>query len=167
MQKIRLYSSRRLFCLFVLAALAIAVTIFCFSAEPATESADRSTGLAAVLLRLVYSDLDGLSDARQTELLLAADHFLRKTAHFCVYAAFGFFICLASLGFSRAWLLHTAYTLLIGASYAASDEIHQMLVPGRGPAVTDVLLDSTGVLAGALFALAVAHFLCKNKKSLH
>lgn len=41
---------------------------------------------------------------------------------------------------SGAWLLATAY--------AASDEFHQIFVPGRTPKVTDVMLDSAGVLLG-------------------
>ena len=41
-------------------------------------------------------------------------------------------------------------------AYAASDEIHQLFVPGRACMPLDVLIDSSGALAGvAIFALAV------------
>ena len=37
---------------------------------------------------------------------------------------------------------------LIAALYAASDEIHQLFVPGRSGQLSDVILDSAGALAG-------------------
>ena len=39
---------------------------------------------------------------------------------------------------------------LIGSFYAASDELHQLFVPGRSGEIKDVLLDSLGVLLGVL-----------------
>lgn len=47
-----------------------------------------------------------------------------------------------------AWACATAY--------AATDELHQMLVPGRSCLAGDVLLDSSGVLVGVLAFWAVA-----------
>ena len=38
--------------------------------------------------------------------------------------------------------------LLVSVTYAAADEFHQTLVPGRGGAITDVLIDAAGALAG-------------------
>jgi VanZ family protein len=38
----------------------------------------------------------------------------------------------------------------IVAGYAALDEFHQSFVPGRGPAVADVLLDAAGGVAAQL-----------------
>ena len=37
---------------------------------------------------------------------------------------------------------------LIAAGYAATDEFHQLFVPGRSGQISDVLLDSAGALAG-------------------
>lgn len=34
--------------------------------------------------------------------------------------------------------------------YAISDEVHQMFVPGRGPSLKDVLVDSIGIIMGLL-----------------
>lgn len=164
MQKIKLYDSPLLKVLFIVLALVIAVTIFLFSAEPATDSAERSTSLAKSLLLLVYPDFASLPAGKQEQLLSATDHLLRKTTHFCVYAALGIFICLVSLGCFATCKAHLLRTLLIGAAYAASDEIHQAFVPGRGPGVGDVLIDSAGVIAGALCALLLAKILLKRKK---
>lgn len=44
-------------------------------------------------------------------------------------------------------------SLIIGVLYAITDEIHQCFTPGRGPNITDVILDSQGVLVGILISL--------------
>ena len=41
---------------------------------------------------------------------------------------------------------------MIVAGYASLDEFHQSFVPGRTPAVTDVLLDTTGGAAAQAIA---------------
>ena len=50
-----------------------------------------------------------------------------------------------------AWVLATLYS--------ATDEFHQSFVPGRHPAVTDVMIDSFGAMAG----LILANRYCKQK----
>ena len=52
----------------------------------------------------------------------------------------------------RAGLL----TVLLGVAYGISDEMHQAFIPGRQPAVADVLADTVGTLAGLAAAVAVA-----------
>ena len=47
------------------------------------------------------------------------------------------------------------YSLIIGVIYAISDEIHQCFTPGRGPLVTDVIIDTMGVLLGILLVVLV------------
>ena len=64
------------------------------------------------------------------------------------------FSCLCQIGkracFSRQWL----WAWLIGTAYAATDELHQLTVAGRGPSVADVGIDSVGVALGiAVFAV--------------
>ena len=45
--------------------------------------------------------------------------------------------------------------MLVGVTYAASDEFHQSFVPGRGPSIIDVGIDSLGVLTGILIVLII------------
>ncbi|WP_107995233.1 VanZ family protein [Trichococcus paludicola] len=42
------------------------------------------------------------------------------------------------------------YTVLFVFLYASSDEFHQSFVPGRGPAFSDVLIDTAGGLTGII-----------------
>ncbi len=45
--------------------------------------------------------------------------------------------------------------MLVGVLYAASDEFHQSFVPGRGPSIVDIGIDSLGVLTGILAVLII------------
>jgi VanZ family protein len=42
------------------------------------------------------------------------------------------------------------YALLFVFLYASSDEFHQSFIPGRGPAFSDVLIDTAGGLTGVM-----------------
>ena len=53
---------------------------------------------------------------------------------------------------------------LIAALYAASDEIHQLFVPGRSGQLSDVILDSAGALAGVA-AFTVHCWLINRRKA--
>ena len=46
-------------------------------------------------------------------------------------------------------------SLVIGIVYASSDEIHQRFVSGRSGQITDVMIDSFGVLFGILIVMLV------------
>ena len=76
---------------------------------------------------------------------------LRKLAHFTEFA---------SLGMILSWimlLLAKPIPLALGCGFAAAciDETIQMFVPDRGPAFTDVLIDTSGVLTGIFLLLLI------------
>ena len=85
---------------------------------------------------------------------------LRKMAHFAEFSALGF--CLAWRSGMKG--SRPLYAFLFGAGAAAIDETIQLFVPERGPRVTDVLLDSSGVLTGMLL-LFLGHTLLKKRKT--
>lgn len=96
-----------------------------------------------------------------SQAALAQMHYgVRKCAHFTEY----FILSLLILRGIRAGRHETrlAWALAaigVVAGYAALDELHQRFVPGRTPAVRDVLIDTTGGATAqaiaALFALFV------------
>jgi VanZ family protein len=76
------------------------------------------------------------------------DYLYRKAAHVAEYVILAVLLC-------RAWrgsgVRAPAYVLLaLGTAvlYAMTDEFHQGFVPGRTASALDVLIDSTGCLAG-------------------
>lgn len=51
----------------------------------------------------------------------------------------------------------------ISSLYAATDEIHQLFVPGRSDQMSDVILDSAGAMAGILVLAAVRKIRSRHK----
>ena len=83
-------------------------------------------------------------------------HLIRKSAHFTEYFILSLLILRGIRAREKGWHLRWALaTVLIVAGYAALDEFHQSFVPGRGPAVTDVLIDTSGGIAAQLVASLV------------
>jgi VanZ family protein len=92
--------------------------------------------------------------SRQTIELL--HHLIRKCAHFTEYFILSLLILRGIRSGEKGWHLRWALaTVLIVAGYAALDEFHQSFVPGRGAAVTDVLIDASGGIAAQLVASLV------------
>ena len=82
-------------------------------------------------------------------------HVVRKMAHFCEYMLEGFLLMLCMRVYSRHPLRHITVPMLGGVLTALTDEAIQLYSPGRSSQVTDVWLDSVGVLAGILAALVL------------
>ena len=80
-------------------------------------------------------------------------HLVRKLAHFCEYTLEGFLLMLCMRVYSRRPLRHITVPMLAGVLTALTDETIQLFSEGRSSQVTDVWLDSAGVLAGILAAL--------------
>ena len=146
--------------------------IFYFSSENGEESGNRSAGVTDLILGIVCPDFDSLPQAEQQLMETRVHHAVRKIAHFLEYALLGFLTACLTVYLRRlftrirpwqTWVIPAGFCLL----YAISDEIHQIF-SGRGPRVTDVLIDFTG----AVFGVCVAHGavrmikrICKAKKS--
>ena len=93
-------------------------------------------------------------------------HLVRKLAHFCEYTLEGFLLMLCMRVYSRHPLRHITVPMLGGVLTALTDETIQLYSPGRSSQVTDVWLDSVGVLAGILAALvlmALLHLLFHHR----
>ena len=82
-------------------------------------------------------------------------HVVRKMAHFCEYLLEGFLLMLCMRVYTRQYIWHISVPMLGGVLTALTDETIQIFSPGRSSQVTDVWLDSAGVLAGILTALVL------------
>ena len=83
------------------------------------------------------------------------DHIVRKLAHFCEYMLEGFLLMLCMRVYTRQYIWHISVPMLGGVLTALTDETIQIFSPGRSSQVTDVWLDSAGVLAGILVAIVL------------
>ena len=55
------------------------------------------------------------------------------------------------------------YSLAFSVIFAVTDEIHQAFVPGRGPALKDVLLDAVGAALGIAVIYAFYRYKRRGK----
>lgn len=86
-------------------------------------------------------------------------HLVRKLAHFTEFAVLG-----ALLGWRSGMLGRGRLRpFLWGAAAACADETIQRFVPGRGPGLRDVCIDSCGVAAG-VFLIFLGHTLLGNSE---
>lgn len=144
--------------------------IFAFSAENAAESTDTSNGLLYSILRLFDPRFDSYSEEEQGALLEGYSFYIRKTAHFSIYAILGFLVSNAFAYQSHVYgkpslSKRLGFSLLIGVLYAVSDEIHQYFVPGRSCDVRDMLIDSAGVAVGILLSFILTLLIKKHRKN--
>lgn len=135
----------RLFVRDVLPVLLWLIIVF-FMSTKAGGASHTNSALDGLLARFFPTLSASLSFAQRD----AIHYYTRKAAHITEYAVLGLLMMRAlRLSLRRlppgalwgmAWLLATLY--------AATDEYHQVFVPGRTPKVTDVMLDSVGALVG-------------------
>ncbi|GIQ71246.1 VanZ family protein [Xylanibacillus composti] len=78
------------------------------------------------------------------------NHIVRKNAHFISYLILGILTMQAMRRSGVSWSKSIVYSMLLCVTYAISDEWHQSFVPGRGPEVRDVGIDSVGAIVGII-----------------
>lgn len=136
------------------------IIIFMFSAQPASDSNQLSVGFTKVLLdtfgKVIPLDIE---ISTINNIVVQFNHIIRKFAHFAVYLILGILVSRALIkeGFKVRVFLISFFICVI---YAASDELHQLFVQGRGCQLKDVLIDSTGAMVG----IALNRFLLRLEK---
>jgi VanZ family protein len=99
--------------------------------------------------RVIFPLLRFLFPHASYYFLFRAEHIIRKGAHIFEYFVFSLLLLRTIRGERAGWRLTWGIAaILIVFGYACTDELHQALVPGRGPAFADVMLDTAaGILA--------------------
>ena len=122
--------------------------IFKLSSQPAVESWKVSGEVTDINIKVI----DKLTPNTKFNVN-EFNHMVRKNAHFFIYLGLG---VLTVNALRKKGIVRYKYiALLICILYAISDEFHQVFVPGRGPGVKDVLIDSAGALVGILIYLGI------------
>ncbi|MBR2834984.1 MAG: VanZ family protein [Coriobacteriales bacterium] len=165
-----------------LAVLAVCSFIFFMSAQPADESSVMSNSIFDIVVGIFIPDYNLLDADEQLIKKSQLTHIIRKLAHFTEFAVLGVTILNLLYQIAKANLSGEQETgkhfesnryiplagkipvaWLLATLYAATDEFHQLFVPGRGGLITDVCIDSAGVLTGVLITAAIIAF--KQRKS--
>lgn len=141
--------------IFILTAGMIAFA-FIHSSMPADLSSEESESVMGVLQYIL--NFLGFS----AEL---TDHIVRKAAHFAEYTAIGMLLVSCAYSFSRTKpYRYYSQILFAGLATAVCDETIQLNVAGRSGQITDVLLDFSGVITGAVFMLLIYMIYRKIRK---
>ena len=134
-----------------------------------SQNAEVSSGISGNVIRLIvgifYPGFDNLPAAEQTEIVASLQFLARKSAHFSIYMILGVLSFLTFISYEK--LLFALRLTLSGGIcllYAASDEIHQLFIPGRSGEVRDVMIDFSGAVLGIALSTLVFLLICRIKK---
>jgi VanZ family protein len=134
--------------------------IFMFSNQPAADSKELSSGITEFVLTAIEKISPEISGHVDT-----LHHIVRKNAHFTIYLILGALAlnALRTSGIRGSRSVISALAICI--IYAATDELHQLFIPGRSGEVKDVFIDSSGAIAGiGIYLLLRMLFNRKHRK---
>lgn len=141
------------------------VVIFSFSAREADESAAMSYSVGKEIGRLVIPEFRSWSEDKQEQFAEKIDFPVRKCAHASEYAVLGVLILGTAYSFSEDQKKKTVLLSWgLATLYAATDEFHQLFVPGRSCQFRDVCIDSAGALTGVLLFSLIKHKIEKSSE---
>lgn len=149
--------------IFLIAAVLWMTVIFLFSSRNGDTSAQDSGRIGRLVGEIFVPGFKDWDADRQTVFAGTVDHPIRKAAHASEYAVLGILIFGVVYERRKSRVRCLFLPWLLGTAYAATDELHQLLVPGRSGQVSDVVIDSAGVLAGVL-VISVLSLAVTNRK---
>lgn len=124
--------------------------VFYFSNQIADDSSKLSGGITREILNFFH-----ILEGKTLEQQSAIETVVRKLAHFSIYTLGGILILLHVNLYKIKVNKKVIITWLLGTTYAITDEIHQLFVPGRSGEIRDVCIDSLGVITGILMILII------------
>ena len=130
--------------LFLVLAIIWMIMIFGFSSRNGDLSGEDSGRVGRLVGEWFVPGFDEWSGVKQNAFVDKVDFPVRKTAHATEYAVLG------TLIFGATYEIQRKKRYIVGTIYAATDEIHQLFVPGRSGQVRDVLIDSCGAFIGVM-----------------
>lgn len=142
--------------------------IFAFSAQVKEESSEVSIAFS---YRVVSSAGNffhlHLNEEELRRISNAIEGHVRKAAHMTEFAILSVLLYLWLERWQLTIYKRSIIAMLMSVVYAASDEIHQLFVPGRAGSIRDVIIDSTGAILGVLIFMGVKKcisFLCSRRR---
>lgn len=133
--------------------------VFYFSNQISDDSSKLSGGITRAILNF-FNILEGKTLEQQS----AIETIIRKLAHYSIYTIGGILILLHVNLYKISANKKVIISQLIGTLYAATDEVHQLFVPGRSGEIRDVCLDSLGVITGIIITLIIQKMIKRGVK---
>ena len=138
-------------------------TVFIFSNQESTESSGVSKKITNNIVK-TFHIVDKYNEEDKQNIIDNIEHIIRKLAHYSLYTLGGFLIYLEINEYKIPLLRKIIYTQIFGTSYACTDELHQILIPGRSGEIKDIFIDSCGIFTGVVVAILCIFLLKKIKE---
>ena len=156
-------------------ALVWMITVFIFSSQDGTQTLNTS----GAFIQVIDSTLNNVesNNTNKTDTVNTQDNnnkkynysqelqtFVRKNAHYFLYTVGGIILSVFFYAFLKNNKKIYAFAILTGMIYAMSDEFHQRFVAGRTSRITDVGIDTLGVITGTILFMIFVNILIKSRK---
>ena len=144
----------------IIAVLIWMSIIFGFSNQQGEGSGNTSRKISEVIVQMI--DIQHkYSEVEKDKLIEIVEPILRKVAHLTIYTIGGIAIANCVCQFCGKEKMVIGISTCIGAIYAISDELHQLMVNGRSGNIRDVIIDSIGILTGIMVFMLIKE-ICKK-----
>lgn len=135
----------------VLFLLIVAWAVLVFSLS--SQTGEESSGISRKIAELITKD---------EKLLEVVERYVRKFAHFSEYALGGALFLLLFNTYEWSDKRKMITSIALGAWYATTDEVHQLLVGGRNGNIVDVYIDTLGVATGVCTTFLILKLIGKR-----
>lgn len=123
--------------------------VFGFSNQKGAESSNTSRKVTVAVVE-TFSD----KNIEENEPLIEkVETIIRKLAHYSIYTVGGFLIMNYAYAMNKSTNEKILWSVVFGAGYAVTDELHQFFVSNRSARLFDVGIDTLGVLTGVFVYL--------------
>lgn len=136
--------------------------IFYFSHQPGDISRMESGKILHKMDLIEEDEIDVVDDFK----VLSLQRVIRKWAHKIVYFQLGVLLVLSIINTRFTNIVTYLISFIAATIYGATDELHQMFIPGRGPLLSDIFIDSVSALTGVVFIAVIIELLKKTKFDL-
>ncbi len=127
------------------------IVIFNFSNQGGTKSSGTSQKVTKVIVNIITDD----KKEANINTMEKIEKVVRKGAHYTIYTIGGFLLMNYAYSTDKTKKHKIFGSLLFGAFYAVTDELHQFFVPGRSARLFDVGIDTLGVLTGIFIYMGI------------
>ena len=133
--------------------------VFGFSNQKGTKSSNTSRKVTVAVVQAVSDK----TIEENESLIEKTEKIIRKLAHYTIYTVGGFLIMNYAYTTNLKAKEKAFYSIVFGAGYAVTDELHQFFMPGRSARIFDVGIDTLGVITGIAIYIMIRQTLEKHK----
>ena len=139
------------------------ITIFRFSSQDGQTSSSLSKEVTEKVTKRI-NKIQNLEETERKNVLSRIEKIIRKIAHFSLYTIVGILLMSLACTYEFTEFKRGRISFLIGLMYACLDELHQFFISERSAQITDVMIDSMGVLFGILLVMLIYKIYTSRKE---